>query len=55
MYKPLNSKRFTQAIYLFVVFTEYFEYLQSYFLQEEEIDFLQLLKIISDYDLKNIG
>lgn len=40
MFKLLPSKKFTQAIYLFVIYAEYLEALQSHFQQEEELDFL---------------
>ncbi len=53
MYTLLGSKKFTFALYLYVVYTEHLEALQSYFQQEEELDFLETYKILKQEDSKN--
>lgn len=53
MYKSLSSKRFQQALFIQMVYTEYIEVLSVYFQQEEELDFLEVYKIIKLEDLKN--
>lgn len=53
MYTLLGSKKFTLALYLYVVYTEHLEALQSYFQQEEQLDFLEMYKILMTEDTKN--
>jgi hypothetical protein len=54
MYKPLPARRFAQAVYLFMVYTEYLEVVAAHFQQEEELDFLQLLRVIREEEQRNI-
>lgn len=53
MYTLLGSKKFTLALYLYVIYTEHLEALQSYFQQEEELDFLETYKTLKQEDSKN--
>lgn len=53
MYNPLPSKKFTLALYLYVIYTEHLDALQSYFQQEEQIDFSETYKILKQEDTKN--
>lgn len=53
MYALLGSKKFTLALYLYVVYTEHLEALQGYFQQEEQLDFLETYKILVAEDTKN--
>ncbi len=55
MYQPLPPRRFAQGLYLQMVFTDYLETLQSYFQTEEELDPLELLRILKQEDAKTVG
>jgi hypothetical protein len=55
MYIQLAPKRFAQALYLQMIFTEYLDTLQSHFQQEEELDFLELFRVLRQEDGKCVG
>lgn len=54
MYKLLPSKQIQQAIYLYMIYTEYLDNFLGYFQQEEELDFLEIYRIIKTEDTKNL-
>jgi hypothetical protein len=54
MYVALSAKKFSQALYLQMIYTEYLETVQGNFQQEEALDFLELYRILKQEDLKNI-
>ena len=53
MYKLLPSKQIQQAIYLYMIYTDYLDTFLGYF-QQEELDFLEVYRIIKTEDTKNL-
>lgn len=54
MYKPLPARRFAQAVYLFMVYTEYLEAVAASFQGEEELDFLEVLRVVREEEQRNM-
>lgn len=54
MYIQFSTKKFAQALYLQMIYTEYLEIVQGRFQQEEVLDFFQLYRVLMQEDTKNI-